>query len=57
MTKAYLFDLLKKTWERDITADEAMEAFESEIQETEIYGLTGSEIINAITINDEIDDL
>ncbi len=34
MTKAYLFDLLKKTWERDITADEALEAIELELADS-----------------------
>lgn len=54
MTKSYLFDLLKKTWERDITADEAMFAIENEIEQMETEGYMGKiNHFNGIKIEDE----
>jgi hypothetical protein len=53
MTKSYLFDLLKKTWERDITADEALEAMEEEITEINMSEKYGEKFFNAIRIEDE----
>ena len=54
MTKAYLYDLLKKTWERDITADEAMFELENETEQMEDQGYMRTiRTFNVIKIEDD----